>query len=124
MRFGIIALMAIQGLVYGQKKERPSTTPVPLFSIKGSPVYTDEFIYLYKKNHLQPQDFTDEKIDEYLNLFINFKLKITEAKKRGLDTTRAFVKEFNTYKEELKKPYRTDADDLDRLTREAYDRLT
>jgi len=124
MRFGIIVLIVIPCLVYGQKKEGPAPAAVPLFSINGSPVYTDEFIYLYKKNHLQPNDFTDEKINEYLNLFINFKLKITEAKKRGLDTTQAFVKEFNTYKEELKKPYRAATDDLDRLTKEAYDRLT
>src|SRR5258706_5800757 len=123
MRFGIIVLMVINAIVYGQSKV-PTSAVIHLFSINGYAVYTNEFIYLYKKNHLQPQDFTEEKINEYLNLFINFKLKITEAKKRGLDTTRAFVKEFNTYKEELKKPYRTDADDLDRLTREAYDRLT
>ena len=42
---------------------------------------------------------------------------------RGLNIM-AFVKEFNTYKEELKKPYRAGTDDLDRLTKEAYDRLT
>src|SRR5882762_4402084 len=121
MRFGIIVLMVIPSLGYGQKKPAPAT---PLFSLKGSPVYTEEFIYLYKKNHQQPQDFTEEKINEYLTLFINFKLKIAEGKKRGLDTTQAFVKEFNTYKEELKKPYRAATDDLDRLTKEAYDRLT
>src|SRR5260221_2051930 len=122
MRFRIIVLMlAIHGLAVGQKKAAPAT---PLFSIKGSPVYTEEFIYLYKKNHLQPQDFTQEKINEYLTLFINFKLKIAEGRNRRLDTTQAFVKEFNTYKEELKKPYRAGTDDLDRLTKEAYDRLT
>ncbi len=115
--------MVINGLVYGQSKV-PTSADIPLFSINGYPVYTNEFIYLYKKNHLQPQDFTEEKINEYLNLFINFKLKITEAKKRGLDTTKSFVKEFNTYKGELKKPYGAGTDDLDRLTKEAYDRLT
>ena len=114
MRFRIIVLMlAIHGLAFGQKKPAPAT---PLFSIKGSPVYTEEFIYLYKKNHLQPPDFTEEKINDYLTLFINFKLKIAEGRKRGLDTTQAFVKEFNTYKEELKKPYRAGTDELDRLT--------
>jgi len=49
MRFRIIVLMlAIHGLAVGQKKAAPAT---PLFSIKGSPVYTEEFIYLYKKNN-------------------------------------------------------------------------
>ncbi len=125
MRFGIILLILLSGLAQAQKKEKESAAPaLVLFSIRDWPVYTEEFNYLYKKNHPKPEDFTGEKINEYLNLFINFKLKIAEAKNRGLDTTRAFVKEFNTYKEELKKPYRAGADDLDRLTKEAYDRLT
>ncbi len=124
MRFGIIiVLILLCGLAQAQKNEVLPTTQV-LFSIKDWSVYADEFTYLYKKNHLKSEDFSEGKINEYLELFINFKLKIAEAKKRGLDTTRAFIKEFNTYKEELKKPYRAGADDLDRLTKEAYDRLT
>ena len=52
----------------------------------------DEFIYLYQKNHLNKQeDFTKEKVDDYLSLFINFKLKVEEAKSRGYDTTKAFI---------------------------------
>jgi peptidyl-prolyl cis-trans isomerase SurA len=58
-----------------------------------------------------------------LQLLINFKLKIEEAKSRGMDTTKAFVKEFSGYKEELKKPYQVGGDELDRLTKQAYERL-
>lgn len=97
--------------------------PLALFTISGQPVYTDEFIYLYKKNHLKRDDFTEPKVIEYLNLLINFKLKVSEARARGLDTTAVFKKEFRSYKEELKKPYVGDKDVLNRLTREAYERL-
>src|SRR5687768_244355 len=71
---------------------------IPLFSINKKPVLTDEFIYLYRKNHPdKPGEFAKEKIEEYLDLFINFKLKVEEARHRGLDTTSAFRKEYGTY---------------------------
>jgi peptidyl-prolyl cis-trans isomerase SurA len=112
------------GLADGQPAPVSKSPTQVLFQVNKTPVNTDEFIYQYKKNHTKSDDFTEAKIDEYLDLLINFKLKIAEAKKRGLDTTAAFAKEFNTYKEELKKPYLAGGDDLDKLTREAYDRLT
>lgn len=111
-------LLVLAGRAWGQDNK-----PRILFLINKKPVYTNEFIYLYKKNHLKPEDFTDQKINEYLDLFTNFKLKVTEAKARGLDTTETFKKEFKTYREELKKPYVAEKDELDRLTKEAYQRL-
>ena len=111
-------LLVLAGHAWGQGNK-----PRILFLINEKAVYTDEFIYLYKKNHLKPEDFTDQKINEYLDLFTNFKLKVMEAKARGLDTTEAFRKEFRTYREELKKPYVAEKDELDRLTKEAYQRL-
>ncbi|CAN5535379.1 peptidylprolyl isomerase [soil metagenome] len=115
-------LLALAGQVIAQPSGSISKPPV-LFSVKNTPASTEEFIYLYRKNHLNPDDFTENKVNEYLNLFINFKLKVTEAKSLGLDTTAGFLKEFNSYKEELKKPYIAEKDELDRLTKEAYQRL-
>ncbi len=111
------------------QQSKPTTTsaktakPILLFSIANKPVYTDEFVHLYKKNHLKKDDFTEEKVNQYLDLFVNFKLKVTEAMARGLDTTKAFKKEFNTYKQELKKPYLRQTDDLAKYTQQAYQRL-
>jgi peptidyl-prolyl cis-trans isomerase SurA len=56
-------------------------------------------------------------------LFINFKLKVHEAKQRGMDTTAAFVKEYNSYRDELRKPYLPDAKLTDSLVRLTYERL-
>ncbi len=105
----------------GQAPKAPK--PIVLFWVKEAPVYTDEFMYLYKKNHLKQDDYTEGKINEYLNLLVNFKLKVTEANARGLDTTAAFQKEFKSYSDELKKPYIAEKGELDRLTKEAYQRL-
>jgi len=97
----------------------------PLFSVGPSTVSVDDFLYTYRKNHQNAsQDYTEKKVNEYLDLFINFKLKVAEAHSRGLDTTAKFNTEFKTYREELKKPYRTEQDALDKLTRETYQRLT
>jgi peptidyl-prolyl cis-trans isomerase SurA len=97
---------------------------MPVFTVAKKPVTTDEFIYLYKKNHQNKKDeFTTEKIQEYLDLFINFKLKVTEAQHRGMDTTQAFKNEFNTYKDELRKPYLPDSKLLDSLVILTYNRM-
>lgn len=97
--------------------------PVTVFTVSGKPVNADEFTYLYRKNHPNKAlDYTPEKINEYLALFINFKVKVEEAKRRGMDTTAAFVKEFNSYKDELRKPYLPDAKLTDSLVRLTYDR--
>jgi peptidyl-prolyl cis-trans isomerase SurA len=95
-----------------------------LFSINKKPVTTDEFVYLYTKNHQhKPEEFTADKIEEYLKLFINYKLKVEEALNRGYDTTAAFRKEYNGYRDELLKPYLPDARVVDSLVKISYDRM-
>ena len=124
MRTGLfIALLVVSGAAWSQVAKKNSK-PITLFTINTLPIYTDEFIYLYQKNHVKPEDFTEKKIDEYLDLLINFKLKVMEARARGLDTTAAFKKEFSSYKNELKKPYLSEKTEVDRLTKEAYRRMT
>lgn len=106
--------------ITAQKKNRESI----VFSVDGKPVSTDELVYLYRKNHQsRPEEFTREKIEEYFDLFVNFKLKVAEARSRGLDTTAAFRKEFNSYRDELRKPYLPDSKLLDSLVRLTYERM-
>ena len=123
MRVRFALLLLISTIGFGQNKKKETERSPLVFRVHKQPVFADEFIYLYKKNHTKPEDFKEAKINEYLQLLINFKLKIEEAKSRGMDTTKAFVKEFSGYKEELKKPYQVGGDELDRLTKQAYERL-
>ncbi len=111
--------------LFGFSQSKKNQQQTILFSVNRTPTFTDEFTYLYKKNHQnKPEDFTEAKINEYLDLFINFKLKVAEARAMGMDTTAKFTKEFKTYREDLKKPYRAEPDALEKLTKEAYEHLT
>jgi peptidyl-prolyl cis-trans isomerase SurA len=113
-------LMALAG--FPQKKAE--STDKVLFTVDKQDVYASEFLYLFRKNNQQKADEkTEEKIREYLDLVIAFKLKVAEARHRGIDTTQAFIKEFTTYRDELKKPFVAAPDDVGRLTKEAYQRL-
>ena len=95
-----------------------------LFTVNKRPVSVAEFVYLYRKNHQnKPEEFTEEKIEEYLELFIRYKLKVEEALFRGMDTTAKFRKEYQTYREELLKPYMPDSKVIDSLVLLTYERL-
>jgi len=111
-------------ILKGQSQSAVQAKPLPLFTVGKSIFTTDEFLYTYKKNHQNKGSSTEKNVNEYLDLLIIFKLKVSEARARGLDTTTKFNNEFKTYREELKKPYRTEPDALDKLTKETYQRLT
>lgn len=107
-----------------KKQSKKNEKQIALFTINKTPVFADEFIYLYRKNHqAKPEEFTQEKILEYLDLYVNFKLKVQEARHRGMDTTQSFRKEFTTYRDELLKPYLPEARILDSLTKLTYERM-
>lgn len=104
----------------GDQREKPKV----LFSVNSRNVTTEEFAYLFRKNHPRKEDYTEAKVGAYLDLLVTFKLKVAEAFARGYDTTRSFRKEFSSYRAELRKPYRADQDQLEKLTRQAYERMT
>lgn len=108
----------------GQGQAVEPIKSMPLFTVGKFTFTTDEFLYTYNKNHQNKSNSTEKDVNEYLDLLIIFKLKVAEARARGLDTTAKFNNEFKTYREELKKPYRTEPDALDKLTKETYQRLT
>jgi peptidyl-prolyl cis-trans isomerase SurA len=93
-----------------------------LLNIAGESVTVDDFMYVYKKNNTQ-ENITDKKsIEEYLDLFINFKLKVKEAEALGYDTVTAFKKELAGYREQLAEPYFVNEDITEALLKEAYER--
>ena len=119
----LLTVLLIHSCIVGRAQSNKPAKQAILFSIRGTQISANEFEYLYKKNHQSKDDFAAEKIDEYLKLFINFKLKVAEARQRGIDTTAAFVKEYNSYKEELKKPYLPESKIVDSLVKITYGRL-
>ena len=94
-----------------------------LFSIDSEPVYTKEFINVYKKNINLIDDASKNSIENYLNLYVNYKLKVKEAFELKLDTLQKFKSELNEYKSSLIAPYLKDKNVSEHLIKEAYDRI-
>jgi len=92
-----------------------------LMTIYNRKVTLGEFERIYNKNNSNPS-IEQQTVDEYLDLFINFKLKVIEAEERGMDTTAAFLREFNGYKKQLAKPYLSDKAEQEVLVQEAFKR--
>lgn len=120
----VCSLLIVSVQAQNKKKKQKPAKVIPVFTINKKTITADEFIYLYKKNHQNnSEDFSKENIQEYLDLFVNFKLKVEEARHRGLDTAASFVQEYNSYKEELRKPHLPDSKLIDSLTKATYERM-
>ncbi|MCK9203997.1 MAG: peptidylprolyl isomerase [Bacteroidales bacterium] len=93
-----------------------------LMTIAGKKVMVGEFMNIYQKNNFKGENIDKKSLAEYVDLFINFKLKVKEAEELGLDTAASFRNELNGYREQLAKPYFTDEATLDKLIAEATER--
>ena len=103
---------------------KSDTADKVLLSINGESILADEFLYVYEKNNFNNDSiYIESDVDDYFELFVNFKLKVSEAKANGIDTTDAFLSEFETYKDQLIKPYLSEAKEQERLVKEAYERM-
>ena len=85
-----------------------------LMTINGKSVSADEFLYIYEKNN-QAGAVDPKTMDEYLDMFINFKLKVAEAESQGIDTTAAFLKELKGYRAQATPKYLQDEAALDSM---------
>ena len=111
----LVAFLALSTSFFAQ-----TTDPV-LMTINGKPVLKSEFEYIYNKNNTN-NSLDKKTLDEYVDLFVNFKLKVEEAKTQGIDTTASFINELSGYRSQLTKPYLTDTKVDEALLHEAYDR--
>ena len=93
-----------------------------LLTIDGNKITRGEFERIYTKNNKKPS-FDSTSLAEYMNLFINFKLKVIEAEELGMDTLKSFKSELRGYKSQLEKPYFTDESVDEQLMKEAYERM-
>lgn len=93
-----------------------------LLTIADEDVTSAEFLAVYKKNNVEGEVLDKKSMDEYLDLYINFKLKVKEAEALGLDTVRSFIHELKGYRDQLAKPYFVDEEVNAQLLREAYNR--
>lgn len=92
-----------------------------VMTIAGEDVYKSEFEYIYNKNNTVST--SDKKsLDEYVELFVNYKLKVAEAKRQGYDTRAQYLKEYEQYRLQLSAPYLRDEETENEMIEEAFER--
>lgn len=94
-----------------------------LFTVANDTVTAEEYMAVYNKNRNLGEDIDPKTPREYLDMYINFKLKVHQAKEMGMDTLPGFVNEFNSYRDQLAKPYLLDKDVTEELIDEAAKRM-
>ncbi|MBQ2187289.1 MAG: peptidylprolyl isomerase [Bacteroidales bacterium] len=94
-----------------------------LITLGDNNISAGEFMGVYEKNNVQSDVIDKKSVDEYLDMYVNFKLKVIEAENLKMDIMPKFVKEYNSYREQLAKPYFSSEEANEQLIEEAYERM-
>lgn len=90
-----------------------------IMKINGTPVTRSEFEYSYNKNN--SEGVIDKKtVEEYVELFVNYKLKVLEAEKERIDTLSSFQNEFASYRDQQIRPAMITDADVEKEARKIY----
>lgn len=93
-----------------------------LFTVDDQPVTVGEFRYIYGKTNAEAADYSRQSVEEYLDLYQRFKLKVAQARKMGLDTVRSLQQELAGYRRQLADNYLIDRAVTDPLVETLYER--
>ncbi|MDE0600072.1 MAG: peptidylprolyl isomerase, partial [Dokdonia donghaensis] len=93
-----------------------------LLKVNNDEVTTADFVRVYEKNLALINDTEENSPEQYLDLFIDYKLKVQEAYRKGLHNKASYKKEIASYRTQLAKDYLNDVQVTDKLVEEAYNR--
>lgn len=111
-----LSAILISGVILGQSDDKV------LFSVDGADVYNEEFIRVYEKNKEIVMEDEPKSFDDYFDLFVDFKLKLMQARALKLDTLSSYQSDLAKYREQLIQPYLQNAEATEDLIKEAYNR--
>lgn len=113
--YALFAAMLLSGGIAFAQNDDPT-----IMTINGQPVSRSEFEYSYNKNN--SEGVIDKKsVDEYVDLFVNYKLKVLAAKDARIDTLSSFKKEFLQYRDQQIRPTMINEADLVAEAHKIYD---
>ncbi|MBQ7509511.1 MAG: peptidylprolyl isomerase [Prevotella sp.] len=91
-----------------------------IMTVNGKPVPRSEFEYSFNKNN--SEGVIDKKnVEEYVDLFINYKLKVEAALDAKYDTLQSFKDEFTQYRDQQVRPAFVTDEDVEAEARKIYD---
>lgn len=113
-----IAILGVS-LMMGLTAVAQTADPV-IMKINGKNITKSEFEYSFNKNN--SDGVIDKKtVEEYVPLYVDFKLKVAEAESQRLDTLSAIRKELDGYKEQMVVPTIVDSAYIEREARATYE---
>lgn len=118
--FGLLSILLLVPVLHIQAQEEKD--PV-LLNIAGEETRLSEFLRIFNKNNIHNEPASRQALEEYLELYINFRLKVAEAVALKMDTVTAFTTELEGYRDQLAEPYLTDKKVDDQLVQEAWQRM-
>lgn len=116
----LLALCLAFNLTLSANAQTNPNDPV-IFTVENVPVTVAEFKYIYQKTNGAKADFSRNSLEEYLDLYTKFKLKVRRARDMKLDTIESLREELNGYRRQLSDSYLTDREVTDKLVRQYYD---
>ena len=99
-----------------------SNDPI-LLRVGDRAITQSDFEAVYRKNNIDMEVADPKSVEDYLELYINFNLKVLEAISLGMDRDPKFILELARYRNQLARPYFNDPDVAEHLVREAYERM-
>ncbi len=114
----VIVAMSTCGTLFSQVHKQDKV----LFTLDGTPYYSEEFKRIYNKNLDLIQDPNQRDVDQYLELFVLYKLKVSKAYELKLNEDKSYITELKTNRDQLAERYLTDDSLTDELVLEAYNR--
>ena len=117
MRNMFIAACAI----FAMSASAQVTDPV-LMTVNGKNITRGEFEYSFNKNSNVEGAVEKKTVDEYVDMFVNYKLKVAAAEAAKLDTLTSFNKEFRQYRDMQLTPYMVDQAFIDSVANAVYQR--
>lgn len=117
----VLALIALFTIHYSlfTSAQGVQTDPV-IMKIAGKPVQRSEFVYSYSKNN--SEGVIDKKtVNEYVELFVNYKLKVQAALDEHMDTLSSYNQEFRQYRDQQIRPLMVTEADVEAEAHNIYD---
>ena len=116
MRFyALFAAMLLSGSIAFAQNDDPT-----IMTINGQPVSRSEFEYSYNKNNSEGV-IGKKTVNEYVDLFVNYKLKVLAALDAHIDTTASFKQEFLQYRDQQVRPAMISSGDVEAEAQKIYE---
>ena len=116
----MVATFMAATVQYAAALPQPNDDDPVIMTINGNPVQRSEFEYSYNKNN--SEGVIDKKtVEEYVDLFINYKLKVEAALEARYDTLSSFKAEFAQYRDQQLRPAMVTDADIEAEAHRIYD---